>query len=214
MNEDGDRSDYINLALFIPLSTLLKFITPSSQPEIIVGAAAEHGAPFVTKSNVQVKWKAWLPDGSRMFVLPNEERVWVCNVYGSRFIYALESSQSDGEPAPRRFAVMDFNSLYAGRAIAAVPDKLSPVEEFPPEEHTESSVDSIEASHAEWSRDPTTIAAEKYQIFTQNVTTSLPFQQSYSRNAFVFDGLLLTEDNVLLVKASHIHLHGASNFVL
>ncbi|KLO09974.1 hypothetical protein SCHPADRAFT_539426 [Schizopora paradoxa] len=211
MDEDDVRSDYINLALFIPLSTLMKFTSPSSHTEVIFGAAARSATPS-TATNVQVKWDEWVPRGSRIFVLPNEERVWVCNVYGSRFVYALESSQADGEPAPRRFAVMDFNPHAARRAIAVVDSKSTHVEHFQLEEHKKADI--IEASHVEWSCVPSTLSSEKYRIFTQDVTTDLPFQQSFSRNAFVFDGLLLTEDNILLVKASHIHLHGVTNFVL
>ncbi len=137
----------------------------------------------------------------------------VCNVYGPRFVYALDS-QADGEPAPRRFAVMDFNVNSTRRGIAAVSNEHYHIEEFPPAEDDGSSADSIEASSVEWCCKPTILSARKYQIFTQDVTTRLPFQRSFSRNAFVFDGLLLTEDSILLVKASHIHLHGASNFVL
>jgi len=62
--------------------------------------------------------------------------------------------------------------------------------------------------------EPSTLEVGRYHIFKDDVTTHLPYRRSVSSEPYVFDGLMITEDNLILVKASHISLREGHIFSL
>jgi hypothetical protein len=85
--------------VFIPSSTLIQYIATLSYDE----------------RETCIPWEAWGPKGTRMVLLPGHSNIWVCYVYGMRFV----APHDVGETGSTTIHVYDFNPLPIKRAIAA-----------------------------------------------------------------------------------------------
>ncbi|KAI5118360.1 hypothetical protein M0805_004333 [Coniferiporia weirii] len=154
-----------------------------------------------SKRTIAVPWTAWLHSGARMLLLPGAaDHTWVCNVAGSRFVYALEPRDPRVPRAPRRYAVLDFN----GEALRA------PYEgggECGYEYEYDSAVGVTAAAAAEarviveTHTEPSTLVASTCGVFEADVTTGagVPYRRTVVRDKARFDGVMLTEDGIVFV---------------
>jgi hypothetical protein len=85
--------------IFIPTFTLTKHIAALTSD----------------KGRVSFPWDVWGPDGTRMILSPGHSNIWVCYVYGMRFV-APHETRGTGSTTIR---VYDFNPLSIKRAVAA-----------------------------------------------------------------------------------------------
>ena len=243
----GSDSEYVNLALFIPLKTILPYIfqhchspgvvsiyeDPDDEDSVHSHSSGEQMTKSSPFHGPIIRWDDWGPQGTRMLILPREEHVWVCNVFGSRFICPLERNHSDETQLPhsRHFVVLDFNvkdtirtlkqelGMKRGRDGDDEPESVTDPGPFMAGKSVNirrNAVDpdlgQVDAMETELFLGPSTISNQKFKIFQEDVTTYLPFACTTSSETHIFDGLMITEDNLLIVKASQIHLREASVF--
>jgi len=88
-----------NFLIFIPSSTLVEHIATLSSD----------------KRHNNVPWEVWGPKGTRMLPSPGHSNIWVCYVYGTRFV-APHEVRGTGSTTIR---VYDFNPLPIKRAVPA-----------------------------------------------------------------------------------------------
>lgn len=208
--------EYHSVAIFVPFSTFLPFISPNSNrvPEVIVPdtGPTEPKLRQPMRRNA-VKWSDWIPNGTRMLILPSEEQVWVCNVFGSRYVYPLEPRNEDRPTSARHFAVMDFNGTdirkvqqqQQGPESSKSPQITSSKDELKDCQTTHTGTQIVGSDFDEALTEVntgSTIESDVYRIFTEDVTTNVPYRCTVSKQAFNFDGVMITEDNIVLVKVS------------
>ena len=150
--------------------------------------------------------------GIRVMLVPGADDTWVCNTSGSRFVYALEPRDLAAPHAPRHIAVLDFNmdsiryeKELERRKAASAPsetgrlNELDSIEAQPDRERGEGGpVDAVVEDHFESS----TLSSECYGIFEDDVLSDLPFRKVVLREKTRCDGVLLTEDNIVIVDVS------------
>jgi hypothetical protein len=149
--------------IFIPSSTLTKHLAT---------------LPCDTRRR-NIPWDIWGPTGTRMVPSPGHSNIWVCYVYGMRFVAPHEVRET-GSTAVR---VYDFNSLAIKRAVATtreLDDSTSYV----------TTATSLDTSGA----------------FEDVVTTSLPYRMrklSLERDSTVdggqFGAVMCSEDSLIIV---------------
>ncbi|KAJ2932762.1 hypothetical protein H1R20_g4351, partial [Candolleomyces eurysporus] len=113
-----------SLVLFVPTKTLLDVVQSAER--------AGHGSD----GTYNVPWDAWGPDGTRMMVSNHpRSRVWVCFVYGTRYIGLERPQQGDTKAwcrvydfsdLPVRRGKVDVKEENIIRAPASLSDKKSP----------------------------------------------------------------------------------------
>ena len=217
-----------SLVLFVPLRTFLPHFSCSPVPssaerptgEIIRSSIIQtEGGFFVDDSNgipgairarrrcdggIAVPWEDWMQKGARALLVPTAERVWVCNVYGSRYVHAVEPRDLDAPRMARHVAVLDFNL-----------DALRYEEEKGISDLATESDGCWEAEADDGKRrkakvqiydEPSTLPAMSCGIFDEDVTTSLPYRRTVLREKVKFDGVMLTEDNIVFVNVSYVYL--------
>lgn len=195
--EDSENTQ-VDVVIFIPFSTFLQHILSSQETEVLQTKGhndvmnIDRSHVVLPRSKVSVGWESWLRDGACLLVLPTEEHVWICNVFGSRFVYPLEPFRPDEPRAGRHVVVFDFNAPAIRRSQAIRPKTGEDDNGRNP-----AIVDNI--------TEPTTVPST-FGIFVHDVTTTLPYRRSIIRKKYVFEGLLLSEDNLILVDVS-VNLH-------
>lgn len=118
MDDAGDHRAIDNriICIFIPLSTLTPFLNrdsdlaesiPSTKPNQDLNLRDFQNRAM---RDIAVPWTDWMQYGSRALSIPGAELVWVCNVFGSRFVHAVEPFDAHVPRAARRIAVLDFNN--------------------------------------------------------------------------------------------------------
>lgn len=186
---------YLTLTMFVPLSTFLPYLRQTREPTMIWSNDAsdnEDDDISLPKRDIAVEWEEWVPNGTRMLVLPEVESVWVCNVFGMKYVYA--HPQRDGNRSGRHVVVLDFNAANVRRSA-----------KWDAEGIEENNVKVEDKTLAEFSEDityPSTLSTKNYKIFSCDVTTRLPYRIATTLNTFKFDGVMVTEDNIVLVKVS------------
>jgi hypothetical protein len=148
--------------IFIPSSTLTEYIATLSCHE----------------RRRCVPWEAWGPKGTRMMPSPGHSSVWVCYVYGMRFV-----ASHGGRGTGTTIHVYDFNPLSIKRAVAAGRE-----------------------SNENTTYITTTTSLDTSGKFEDVVTTSLPFRVSrlsVETTAAVdggnFGAVMCSEDNLIIV---------------
>lgn len=182
----------LRIGIFIPLSTFLPYLLSPKSSAIIYGTPLDYdsddgpGIRVNSTDEIAVRWEEWIPSGTRMLILPEIHDVWSCNVYGAKFVHAEGHLRR-----PRRIIVLDFNSPDVLRSVQGEVDE------------SENGNDEVEdkAAYSEDVIQPTTIESS-HNVFAVDVTTSVPYRTICSKEKFDFDGVMITEDNVVLVKVS------------
>jgi hypothetical protein len=146
----------------IPLSTILKEIREREDPV--------------------VPWESWIPHGTRLFDFTFHSQVWVCYVFGQKYVMC---AQFNHQEAPL-IRVHDFNQRAIRRALD--PDCILDVGGTVV---TNSSI--LKPSHAGPS------------MFTETVTTALPYVfNSISLPADGYDTeIMCSEDGLVVVKVGY-----------
>lgn len=148
--------------IFIPSSTLTEHIA----------------ALPCKKGRVNIPWDAWGPTGTRMLPSPGHSSVWVCYVYGMRFVAPHEVRGTDSTT----IRVYDFSSLPIKRAIAAGHE-------------SDDSTSYVTAA----------TFLDTWGAFEDIVTTSLPYRMSQLSlerddvDGGQFGAVMCSEDNLIIV---------------
>lgn len=154
------------------------------------------------EGGIAVPWEDWMQKGSRALLVPTAERVWVCNVFGSRYVHGVEPRDFDAPRMARHVAILDFNvdALWREKARAAMASDADETAED--EEVDVNTEEKGRRATLEIRDDPTTLEASSCGIFEEDVTTSLPYRRTVLREKMKFDGVMLTEDNIIFVNVS------------
>ena len=108
MEDAGDHraDDNRIICIFIPLSTLTPFLhrdlaesIPANKPDSEFNF---RGFQNRARRDIAVSWTDWMQYGARALSVPGAELIWVCNVYGSRFVHAVEPFDAHVPRAARR----------------------------------------------------------------------------------------------------------------
>lgn len=214
LEDAGDhRSDASRtICIFIPLSTLTSFLGQKS-PELIESNKLDEElflgdyAKWPMRQ-IGVPWTDWMRGGARVLSVPGAELIWVCNVFGSRFVHAVEPWDPSLPRAPRHIAVLDFHAdtLHFDRAHA----RLEQSRESSPETESSDSgssdcdgkKDLKDRTVVEDHLEPSTLQAAACGVFEEDVTTCLPYRRTVFPEKIRFDGVMLSEDNIVLVHVS------------
>ena len=183
------RITMAHLGIFVPLSTFIPYLLYPKLSAVIRGEVPSDEETRVlecARDEITIKWEDWIPSGTRILTLPNDNGGWVCDVYGMKFVHAEKTSHN-----PKRVIVLDFNSPDVLRNLLRGEGKGECGKEEV-EDQTLYSEDVIET---------TTIDARGY-IFAVNVTTGVPYRATCSKEKFSFERVMITEDNVVFVKVS------------
>jgi len=86
-----------HVVLFVPSSTFLGHL----------GGISADQVPY------SFAWDEWGPAGTRMMRIPRSSEIWVCYVFGSKFV----TSQLQAHSSRATFAIYDFNQLACRRAL-------------------------------------------------------------------------------------------------
>lgn len=167
--------------LFVPRRTLMNVVN-SCEEELKSSDA------------VYVAWANWGPEGTRLMLSPvPHSGVWVCYVYGTRYI-ALEAHQRGLEKVWCR--VYDFNDLPIRRGQTEVDEENIITEDKEINPHICDTV----VYHA----GPTTIKGGR--TFQDDVTTSLSFRyKSVELDILASErncAIMCSEDNIVVVDVS------------
>lgn len=162
---DGQRIR--TFVIFVPASTLTTHLSLLKEPK-------------------NIPWEDWGPMGTRMIPTPGHSNVWVCYVYGMRFVAPLEIGGS-GSTSIR---VYDFNPLPIKR-MAGQDRELD-----------------RDATYITEASD-----LDTQDVFEDIVTTSLPYRMSkVSLERSTIDGgrfgaVMCSEDNLIIVGVRYFCLH-------
>ena len=150
-----------SVTLFVPTSTIMTHI---SVP--------------LSNGDKSISWGMWGPKGTRMLTaLPNSS-VWVCYVYGSRFVLS-RPLVTDGSC----IEVYDFNQLACRR----------------PRQHGQT------RSRANFIQSTAKIArSNEFSVFTEHISTSLPYRKQtffmeHEDCGGRIEAVMCTEDNLVVV---------------
>ncbi|EJD01821.1 uncharacterized protein FOMMEDRAFT_141075 [Fomitiporia mediterranea MF3/22] len=199
---DHRASETQTLGLFVPLSTFLPFMRVADtnlEPEIIRANSDNEDIYFGDfqarpPRRIAVGWESWMQYGARAMLVPGAESIYVCNVFGSRGVQALEPKDAIAPFAPRHVAVFDFNAdaIRYDRALNGCEEnrKGERVSDGPLLGPRGTVHDYLE---------PSTLQASHCGIFENDVATSLPYRKTILREKVRCDGVMLTEDNVIFV---------------
>ncbi|KAI6047748.1 hypothetical protein EDC04DRAFT_2863936 [Pisolithus marmoratus] len=136
-------------------------------------------------------WQDWGPRNTRLMESPPHSQVWVCFVFGTKFISLVDGESEDGEDV-RMLEVWDFNAIGMRR------------------ERCQGVVDTMEVEGdpiIEWHDHDST--ALYHAAFLENISTSLPCRvvrrdvPSQNLDGHFFADALCSEDNLILVDAHH-----------
>lgn len=213
-----------SLVLFVPLKTFNSHLSSPSTSASAMRSAGEiirssiiqteagffvddsSGIPGVIRARqrseggIAVPWEDWMKEGARALLVPSAERIWVCNVYGSRYVHAVEPIDPDAPRMARHVAILDFNvdSLKYEAAKQTTASDSDSYDYVDVEDEKERSIARVWVDY-----EPTTLQASSCGIFDVDVTTSLPYRRTVLREKTRFDGVMLTEDNVVFVNVSY-----------
>jgi len=157
-----------SFVIFIPSSTLTEYLATLSSE----------------KRHTCAPWEAWGPNGTRMIPSPGHSNIWVCYVYGMRFVAPHEV----GATGSTTICVYDFNPLPIKRAVAAGRELDEGTSHF---------------------TDPTSL--DTSGMFKDVVTTSLPYRMSRlsietdTPDGGKFGAIMCSEDNLIVVGTSVGH---------
>jgi hypothetical protein len=185
----------MQLVLFVPSKTLLDVAQSAEK--------AGHGRD----GTYNIPWSVWGPDGTRMMVSDHpRSHVWVCFVYGTRYI-GLEQPQEGETTAWCR--VYDFADLPVRRGKGDV--KEENIIRDP------ASLSNLKSREAMYHVGPSVISSGK--IFSEEVATTYPFRwKSVELGVPLTPGLqhtcavMCSEDSIIIVDVSCFtsftpHLH-------
>ncbi|KAH8112781.1 hypothetical protein DFH11DRAFT_1689697 [Phellopilus nigrolimitatus] len=216
---DHRASEVNHLAIFIPLSTFLPYIMSPRETDLIPANLLDEEFFFgdfenTPRRRIAVEWRDWLCGGARMLRVPSVQRVWVCNVFGGRFVYALQAYDEVVPHAARHVAVLDFNGPAIRRDQASLHREVAGDTQLNinKEREVECEVECADGVQERESRkklkggtliedvlEPGTLSAESCGIFEEDVTTYLPYRRTVLPEKVRFDGVMLTEDNIIFV---------------
>ncbi|KAL5514696.1 hypothetical protein ACEPAG_2012 [Sanghuangporus baumii] len=225
LDDMGDHraSESLTLGLFVPLSTFLPFLFSVTEPEIIrANSDSEESLYFGDFTarplrRIAVQAQDWLMKrdndgggrgGTRAFLVPGAENVWVCNVFGMRVAYALEPRDVVAPLAPRHVAVLDFNADALRRDQARQQKHQRqerqdssgvPKDSAPRDSEDLETLENESKALVEDYLEPGTLEACRCGIFEEDVTTSLPYRRTVLREKVRFHGVMLTEDSIIFV---------------
>jgi len=149
-----------NVVLFIPASTLLTHLSHANA----VGTD-------------DLLWEAWGPEGTRMLPSLNHSNVWVCYVYGSKFVVSRPPVQAGVYPVD----VYDFHQLSFRRSF-------------------QQTVESSARTNTEFVAGGTRIS----NTFRKEIRTCLPYRKRtiYLNNRSEIESVMCNEDNLIFVSVS------------
>jgi len=120
------------------------------------------------------RWDDWGPQHSRMVMLERFEPVWVCYVHGTRFVRNLPIVDRVTRAVTSRLEIWDFNQLSIRR----------------------------DEDYGEQNVDKSTIP-KGYELFANDVTTSLPFRRSTGPQKYPYSDFMIDEDVVIGLHRLH-----------
>jgi hypothetical protein len=176
-------SDGINtpsFVLFLPFSTLLLHL------DTVIPGTNSH----------MFEWEDWGPEGTRLMPSMGHSDIWVCYVFGMRFV-APHSATMGVSGQHSAIDVYDFNGLALRRIISGAQQPVYGTEVI------------IE---------PTVISVVNHGIFAEDISTSLPYRirtlslPPKDGEAHKFTAAMCSEDSLITVGVSifslllsHIH---------